>query len=96
MMDKLYKHCGIHPRSSFSALTLRIYDVALQAKIKMQRADGRKIGLYILLFRQIYESILLIAQVSLDASDKYELYQLLTISYLVVCLFIYERVPKHV
>ena len=60
-MDKLYKHLDIYPRSSFSALTLRIHDAALQAKIKMQRADGRKIGLYILLFRQTYESVLLIA-----------------------------------
>jgi len=54
MVDWLFKQFGITKKSSFSALSLRIHDAALQAKTKMQRAHGRKIGLYILLFMQTH------------------------------------------
>jgi len=54
MVNRLKKYFGIEPRSAFSAVTLRIHDSVLQAKIKMQRADGKKLGLYIMLFMQTY------------------------------------------
>jgi hypothetical protein len=93
MVARLKKYFGIEPKAAFSNITLRIHDVVLQGKIKMQRADASKIGLYLMLLIQICQDALLIAEVLMGAFDKNDLYQLVVCVYLIVCIAIYEKLP---
>lgn len=88
MVYRLKKYFGIEFRKAFSSITLRIHDVILQGKIKMQRADASKIGLYIMLLIQTCHDALLIAKVLMGELDKNYLYQLVVWVYLIVIMAI--------
>jgi hypothetical protein len=94
MVNRLKKYFGIENKAAFSNITLRIHDVVLQGKIKMQRAEASKIGLYIVLLIQTFQGALLIAEVLMRTLEKKDLYRLVVCVYLIVCIAIYEKLPR--
>ena len=96
METRFKTYFGIEPKAAFSNSTLRIHDVLLQGKIKMQRAYASKIGLYIILLIQTFQDVLLITEVLMGALDKQDLCQLVVLVYLIVCIGIYDRLPRTV